>query len=232
MGDLVPIGVVAKITGFTPRQIRYLERLGAIQPTEKRGQHRLYDSNAVELLHEIYSRYNDGQGFAQIARDLASSKGGEWESGRIKIGMLAEASGVEERLLRQFEDYGILSPERSGGGTRLYELADAQVAVVAAALLSVGVSFDELKALAHDRTRFKSGKDSSAHFLNSIDAMKHDVNKRIDVLENTRLALERAEVLIGQCANCPNRPNPRDCPSCPMEQHAAVSPVARLIWEH
>ena len=228
MSELVSIGAAAKLTGLSTRQIRYLERLAVIEPSEKRERRRLYDAEAIVALKHIHSLYKDGQSFAQIARN----KGVDAESGPIKIGALAKYSGVDERLLRQFEDYEIIVPDRTTGGTRLYQMDDANVASVAAALLDVGVSFETLRSLAQDRARFATGKDASVYFLEHINTLKQGVNTKIDVLEDTRVALERAEVLIGQCANCPNRPNPRDCPDCPMEQHASASPVARLIWEH
>lgn len=46
-------------------------------------------------------------------------------SGRVRIGELARRTGVSVDVLRVWERrYGVLSPERSGGGQRLYSLED------------------------------------------------------------------------------------------------------------
>lgn len=58
---LYPIGYVARVTGLTPRQIRYYERAGLLQPARTPGRHRLYSEDDVARLLEIRRLMQRGQ---------------------------------------------------------------------------------------------------------------------------------------------------------------------------
>ncbi|TCP68583.1 MerR-like DNA binding protein [Baia soyae] len=52
---LFPIGTVTKLTALTPRQVRYLEQQGLIQPECTNGDQCLFSFNDVKRLFEIKS---------------------------------------------------------------------------------------------------------------------------------------------------------------------------------
>lgn len=67
----------------------------------------------------------------------------------VRIGELARRTGVSAELLRAWEQrYGLLRPERSSGGFRLYSLADEARVRRMTALIASGVSASEAAARA------------------------------------------------------------------------------------
>lgn len=93
--------------------------------------------------------------------------------GRYRIGELARRTGVTPELLRAWERrYGLLSPERSSGGFRLY--SDADVARIAAMRghLDHGVAAAEAArlALAEPAPQAADGDDLLAALLRFDDA--------------------------------------------------------------
>ncbi len=68
---------------------------------------------------------------------------------RVRIGELARRTGVSAELLRAWEQrYGLLRPERSSGGFRLYSAADEARVRRMTALIASGVSASEAAARA------------------------------------------------------------------------------------
>jgi DNA-binding transcriptional MerR regulator len=66
---------------------------------------------------------------------------------RVRIGELARRTGVSAELLRAWEQrYGLLRPERSSGGFRLYSQADEARVRRMTALIASGVSASEAAA--------------------------------------------------------------------------------------
>ena len=57
----------------------------------------------------------------------------------MRIGELAELTGVSERSLRYYEEQGLLSPERTPAGYRVYAESDVDVVRHVRALLAAGL---------------------------------------------------------------------------------------------
>src|SRR4051812_29637134 len=83
------IGEVAKLTGTTPRTIRYYEEIGLLPATGERqpGAHRVYEEEDVERLTEVL-RLKDllGLSLEQLkellsAEDARAALRREWEDG-------------------------------------------------------------------------------------------------------------------------------------------------------
>lgn len=54
IGDpIYTIGVVARLTGLTARQIRYYETVGLVTPDRSRGNQRLYSRAHIERLKQV-----------------------------------------------------------------------------------------------------------------------------------------------------------------------------------
>ena len=62
-----------------------------------------------------------------------------WQE-RMKIGILAELTGVSARMLRHYEDQGLLHPERLGNGYRDYPEASVMRVLQIRDLLTAGLS--------------------------------------------------------------------------------------------
>jgi DNA-binding transcriptional MerR regulator len=63
----------------------------------------------------------------------------------MKIGDLAEATGVSTRLLRYYEEQGLLHPERSANGYRSYEFTAVEIVKQIRALLHAGLPTEVIR---------------------------------------------------------------------------------------
>lgn len=50
---IYPMSVVERLTGLTPRRIRYYEKCGLVHPTRTQGNHRLYSPSNIETLVRV-----------------------------------------------------------------------------------------------------------------------------------------------------------------------------------
>jgi DNA-binding transcriptional MerR regulator len=58
----------------------------------------------------------------------------------VKIGELAERTGIPPRMLRYYEEQGLLASERSANGYRSYDEADVERATRARGLVQAGLT--------------------------------------------------------------------------------------------
>ena len=148
----------------------------------------------------------------------------------LKIGDLARASGLSERSLRQYEDLGIISPQRTEGGTRSYSDQDVSVAQLVQKMRDLNISVNLISDIATTRRQFSSGAESSKAIRSLLSELSGDL------MEMTRLATEmQGEVVkvimsVDECLNCKNHPSKTGCPTCPMNRAAGNSPLADMIW--
>ena len=63
----------------------------------------------------------------------------------LKVGELAEATGVSVRTLHHYEDLGLLSPRRNGSGHRLYDREQVARLHQVLALRSLGLELGEIR---------------------------------------------------------------------------------------
>ncbi|WP_328393879.1 MerR family transcriptional regulator [Nocardia sp. NBC_00416] len=67
----------------------------------------------------------------------------------MRIGALAHATGVNERLLRYYEDRGLLRPTRRANGYRYYTEADITTVAHIRSLLAAGLSTAVIAKILH-----------------------------------------------------------------------------------
>lgn len=149
----------------------------------------------------------------------------------MKIGELAERLGTTTRTIRYYEEEGLISPVRSPKGIRLYAPKDEHRLQIALRLARLGVSLDTLKKLALTRPACATGAESSAQISPYLNDLRRTIHKQTEELAELQRDLERADMLIRQCADCPNRPDRQGCPRCPVERNIDKSDLARLIWD-
>lgn len=149
----------------------------------------------------------------------------------LKIGELAEALGTTVRTIRLYEELGLIAPERTEGGTRLYARKDLKRMATALQLSRVGFDLETLQKLAKTREAYQSGQQACTAMQPLLDELKSRISSLMADLEHLQLDLERADMLIRQCKHCPNRPNRKDCPECPVEKNVDLSGIARLVWD-
>ena len=98
---LYPIGYVARVTGLTPRQIRYYEQAGLIQPERTPGGHRLYSEDDLARLLEIRRLMQQGQSVQGIRAMWTRYGFPTAAQRRARLGVAAEAGIPLAELIGQ-----------------------------------------------------------------------------------------------------------------------------------
>ena len=183
-------------------KIRYLEDEKLISPKRTSGGYRLFNKADVERLRTILSLQRDeflplkvilqelsrkgtvavrpagGRRFKKVSLKAAAAS----DDKNFTLEEALEASGAEGDLVRELEEYGLISGV-STGGTRRYDQTDVEVMAAASDLARYGVGARNLKAL-------KSSVDRESSLLLQIISptlRSHNPKTRkegIEALEN------------------------------------------------
>ena len=79
-------------------------------------------------------RYCQGSGVAVVLKDI-----------EMRIGELADLTGVSARSLRYYEQQGLLAPQRADNGYRTYDRGDAVRVANIKRLLEAGLTLDDVR---------------------------------------------------------------------------------------
>lgn len=86
--QIYPVGIVARRTGLSARQLRYYESLGLVQPS-RRGNRRLYSEADIVRLTVIRDRHQAGERLEEIGRQWSAGAPGLTPDGSTPSGRTA-----------------------------------------------------------------------------------------------------------------------------------------------
>jgi DNA-binding transcriptional MerR regulator len=150
-------------------KIRYLEDQGLLAPRRTQGGYRLFSQEDVERLETILRLQRDEfLPLRVIRQELASPAARERkrrraldvEEGQLDLDQLCERAGIDTRLARELEDFGLLSPSSDGGQKRYSEL-EADIAVACGRLAHYGIAPRHLRS-------FRTAADREAGLVEQI----------------------------------------------------------------
>lgn len=156
----------AEFPDISISKIRYLEEEKLISPRRTSGGYRLFSKADIERLRTILSLQRDEFLPLKVIRQELSRKGtvavrpvatrgfkkislkgsAADQSKSFTLEEALDASGAESDLVRELEEYGLISGV-STGGTRRYDQTDVEVMAAAADLAQYGVAARNLKTL-------------------------------------------------------------------------------------
>ncbi|MBF6173680.1 MerR family transcriptional regulator [Nocardia blacklockiae] len=115
------------------------------------------------------------------------------------IGELAERAGTSTRTLRYYEQQGLVRPERSSSGYRVYDEGELRVVRKIRALLELGFELADTRPFV---TCLRSGFDSGDECPESVESLRRklaEVDEAMDRLADVRKRLtERLDDTIGE----------------------------------
>jgi DNA-binding transcriptional MerR regulator len=136
-------------------KIRYLEDQGLLAPRRTQGGYRLFSEDDVERLETILRLQRDEflplrvirQELASpAARDRKRRRGGLiGEEHELDLSDLCERAGIDARLARELEEFGLLAPRTVAGEKRYAEL-DADIAHACGQLARFGIAPRHLRS--------------------------------------------------------------------------------------
>ncbi|WP_329386150.1 MerR family transcriptional regulator [Streptomyces sp. NBC_01716] len=112
----------------------------------------------------------------------------------MKIGELSEKTGVSTRLLRYYEEVGILTPYRSANGYRGYGEPAIDRVLQIRELLEVGLTTEMIRevlpCLGKAKDELPPEDCPAAKDLDGLRRQLGNVKRRIDVLQRNQRAIE------------------------------------------
>jgi DNA-binding transcriptional MerR regulator len=206
------IGAVCKILGqefedISISKIRYLEDQKLLAPRRTPGGYRLYSQSDVERLRTILRMQRDEfLPLRVIRQELASGREQEASkqrsqgprrravtvdtpTARFEVAEVVEQTGMDERLLGELEDYGIVQPQRRDGKL-VYDETDLEIVRAAGELGRYGVGGRNLRV-------FRTSADREAALLEQLvgPALRSNSEAR------RKEALENLESLAAVCTH-------------------------------
>jgi DNA-binding transcriptional MerR regulator len=151
-------------------KIRYLEDQGLLAPRRTQGGYRLFSEEDVERLETILRLQRDEflplrvirQELASpAARDRKRRRGlAAEEDAELDLQDLCERAGIDMRLARELEDFGLLTP-RTGAGEKRYSELEADIAHACGRLAQYGIAPRHLRA-------FRTAADREAGLIEQV----------------------------------------------------------------
>jgi len=152
-------------------KIRYLEDQGLLAPRRTQGGYRLFSEEDVERLETILRLQRDEfLPLRVIRQELASpaardrkrrrTAGLTGEEHELDLTELCERAGIDARLARELEDFGLLAPRTVGGEKRFPEL-DADIALACGQLARFGIAPRHLRG-------FRTAADRQAGLIEQV----------------------------------------------------------------
>jgi DNA-binding transcriptional MerR regulator len=197
------IGAVCKILqsefdDISISKIRYLENQKLLSPRRTAGGYRLYSQSDVERLRTILRMQRDEfLPLRVIRQELAAGRdvdlGGDRPSGGavrrailvnssnayLTVDELIEETGAREELVRELEEFGVISAERRDGND-VYDETDREIVRTANELSRFGVAARNLRV-------FRSSADREANLLETLlggSLRSRNPQRRKDALES------------------------------------------------
>jgi len=152
-------------------KIRYLEDQGLLAPRRTQGGYRLFSEEDVERLETILRLQRDEflplrvirQELASpVARDRKKRRSAilDGAEDELDLSEFCERAGIDARLARELEDFGLLSPRTEGGHKRYREL-DADIALACGRLAQFGIAPRHLRG-------FRTAADREAGLIEQV----------------------------------------------------------------
>jgi DNA-binding transcriptional MerR regulator len=150
-------------------KIRYLEDQGLLAPRRTQGGYRLFSEEDLERLETILRLQRDEfLPLRVIRQELASPAARErkrrrtldTDEGDLDLDELCGRAGIDSRLARELEDFGLLAPRTEGGQKRYSEL-EADIALACGRLAQFGIAPRHLRS-------FRTAADREAGLIEQV----------------------------------------------------------------
>jgi DNA-binding transcriptional MerR regulator len=182
-------------------KIRYLEGEGLVRPKRTRGGYRLFGEEEIERLETILRLQRDEFLPLRVIREELSSPTSPDrrrkrarlladEENELDLGALCDEAGIDARLARELEEYGLLQP-RVEGGERFYTETDVGIAELCSELVRYGIGPRHLRT-------FKTSAERESSLLEAVLATSlrsRNAERRQQGMEDLRTLAELSQDL-------------------------------------
>lgn len=149
----------------------------------------------------------------------------------LKIGEVADQLNITVRTIRYYEEEELLTPNRTGGGTRLYTAQQIARLKAILHLTDNGFSLDVIRLIGNARESCSTGDEGSDKISGLIDKSIRDIEEKIAHLKVLKSELAAASRQVKKCSGCTNEPSAAGCPACPVNKNLEKIELLNLVWD-
>ena len=151
--------------------------------------------------------------------------------GLYKIGEVASVLGTSVRTIRYYEEESLISPIRTGKGTRLYSASHLQRLKAILHLTRNGFALETIGNIASIREQCATGSESSRRLSRLFDETLAGLERQIQALAALKQEMQSARETILTCRDCQRPPSTQGCPDCLVRQRRDEIPLLNLVWD-
>jgi DNA-binding transcriptional MerR regulator len=118
-----------------------------------------------------------------------------------QIGEVTERVGLSLRTVRYYEEVGLVVPERTAGGFRLYTEGDIERLIMAKELKPLGFSLDEVRTILDLITQAEGDEDLTSEQRTALAEFAARAGERYDKLRNQVAAADRIARRVARAAD-------------------------------
>jgi DNA-binding transcriptional MerR regulator len=133
----------------------------------------------------------------------------------MKIGELAEKTGVTTRTIRYYEELGLLKPsDYSDGGLRLYSDFDLLKLKLINNLKELNFSLEEIKSIIHIDCDFVAKRFHKEIIINNLEKQFIETDKNLIRYHEIQNQIELGTTILKSCMACNKKPTFINCSVC------------------
>lgn len=155
-----------------------------------------------------------------------SGSNGHPRNGLMQIGELAKRAGITLRTVRYYEELGLITHAvRTKGGFRLYDDGELRKLEMIRDLQELDFPLARIRKLFSRKREAQSGTELAGEVRETLGAQLREMDGRIARYQAMRAAILETMDMVRVCADCPLRPTPDVCWSCPVVTSRAEVPL-------
>jgi MerR family copper efflux transcriptional regulator len=141
---------------------------------------------------------------------------------RMKIGQLARKTGKTVRALHLYEEMGLLSPERSEGGFRLYGSDELARVYWISKLQDMGFKLGQIAGLLEAVSTSGSAPEAMQGVRELFQDKLRDTREQIQKLMQLERDIAESLSYLEACRGC-DEPSSKACVECGEERHGGIT---------
>lgn len=146
---------------------------------------------------------------------------------RMKIGQLARKTGKTVRALHLYEEMGLLDPERSSGGFRLYGSDELARVYWISKLQDMGFRLSQIRGLLDAVEASGTAPDAMNGVRELFQGKLRDTREQIQKLMQLERDIAESLSYLEACRSC-GEPSLKACAECGEDRHGGI-PEPKLV---
>lgn len=148
-----------------------------------------------------------------------------------KIGEAAARTALSTATLRLYEQSGLIQPQKTPRGTRLFDDFDVGRIKITHQLAQSGIGLQLLARLSHARPHSKTGDVASKKVLSVLQSLEQQLNSQQQEIARLLDDIRAAQADVQQCRDCTRPPTADGCATCDVMECLHQHSVMQLVLE-